>query len=130
MNFKSIMIIKALVCLTFAPLFLFVPGWLLELFGTSFGPGAALTARMYGATLAGNLFLTWLARNEAKTIARNAITWQMFIYDAVGFIATLIIVLTGKFSLLGWGIVVVYLFFTLSFGYFLIPQGKTELNPR
>ncbi len=128
MKFKTVMTIKAIVCLGFAPLLLFVPGWLLNLLGTSFGPGAALMAREYGAALIGNLLLTWLARNAEESTARSAIIWNLFIYDAIALIATLIIQLTGGLNLLGWGIVAVYLFFTFGFGYLLIPQKKSVLK--
>ena len=126
MKFKTLMIIKAIVCLCFGPLLLFVPAWLLNLLGTSYGPGAALTAREYGATLFGNLFLTWLARNEEDSVARRAIIWALFVYDAIALIATLFIQLSGGLNLLGWGIVAVYLFFTIGFGYFLLQQRKFE----
>ena len=128
MKFKTVMIIKAIVCLGFGPLLLFVPGWLLNLLGTSFGPGAALMAREYGAALIGNLLLTWLARNAEESTARSAIIWNLFIYDAIALIATLMIQLTGGLNLLGWGIVAVYLFFTFGFGYLLIPQKKSVLK--
>ena len=128
MKFKTVMIIKAIVCLGFAPLLLFIPGWLLNLLGTSFGPGAALMAREYGAALIGNLLLTWLARNAEESTARSAIIWNLFIYDAIALIATLMIQLTGGLNLLGWGIVAVYLFFTFGFGYLLIPQKKSVLK--
>ena len=36
MNFKTLMIIKAVVCLGFGPLLLFVPGELLNFLGTSY----------------------------------------------------------------------------------------------
>ncbi len=124
MKFKTLMIIKAVVCLGFGPLLLFVPGWLLNLLGTTFGPGAALTAREYGAALMGNLLLTWLARNSEDSIARRAIIWNLFVYDAIALIVTLTIQLSGGLNVLGWGIVVVYLFFTLGFGYFLLPKRK------
>ena len=123
MKFKTLMIVKAIVCLGFSPLLLFVPGQLLNLLGTSFGPGAALTAREYGAALFGNLFLTWIARKAEDCIARRAIIWHLFIYDAIALIATLIIQLSGGLNVLGWGIVAVYLFFTIGFGYFLLPQN-------
>ena len=126
MKLKNLMIIKATVCLGFGPLLLFFPGQLLNLLGTSFGPGAALTAREYGATLFGNLFLTWLARNAEDSIARRAIIWHLFIYDAIALIATLIIQLSGGLNVLGWGIVAVYLFFTIGFGYFLLPQNISK----
>jgi hypothetical protein len=122
MKFKTLMIIKAIVCLGFGPLLLFVPEWLLNLLGTTFGSGAALTAREYGATLIGNLLLTWLARNAEDSITRRAIIWDLFIYDAIALVATFIIQLTGGLNVLGWGIVFVYLFFTIGFGYFLLPQ--------
>jgi hypothetical protein len=125
MKFKTVMIIKAIVCLGFGPLLLFVPGWLLNLLGTSFGPGSALTAREYGAALIGNLLLTWLARNAEESLARRAIIWDLFIYDAIALVITLIITLSGGLNILGWGIVAVYLFFTIFFGYLLLPKAKT-----
>jgi hypothetical protein len=126
MKLKTLLIIKATVCLGFGPLLLFLPGQLLNLLGTSFGPGAALTAREYGATLFGNLFLTWLSRNAEDSIARRAIIWHLFIYDAIALVATLIIQLSGGLNVLGWGIVAVYLFFTIGFGYFLLPQNISK----
>ena len=126
MKFKTLMIIKAIVCLSFGPLLLFFPGQLLNILGTTFGTGAALTAREYGATLFGNLFLTWLARDAEDSTARRAIIWHLFIYDAIALIATLIIQLSGGLNVLGWGIVAVYLFFTAGFGYFLFPQNRSK----
>ena len=126
MKFKTLMIIKAIVCLGFGPLLLFFPGQLLNLLGTSFGPGAALTAREYGAVLIGTIFLTWLARNAEDSTTRRAIIWHLFIYDAIALISTLIIQLSGGLNVLGWGIVAVYLFFTIGFGYFLLPQNRSK----
>ncbi len=124
MKLKTLMVVKAIVCLGFGPLLLFFPAWLLNLLGTSYGPGAALTAREYGATLIGAVFLTWLARNANKSIARKAIITHLFVYDAIGFIATLVIQLSGGLGSLGWGIVFVYFFFTVGFGYFLLQENK------
>jgi len=111
-------------CLGFGPLLLFIPAWLLNLLGTTYGPGAALTARLYGATVVGGIFLTWLARDSGKSIARKAIITHLFVYDAIGFIATLVIQLSGGLGPLGWGIVFVYFFFTVGFGYFLLQENK------
>lgn len=124
MKFKTLMVIKAVVCLGFGPLLLFLPGPLLTLLGSSFGPGAALTAREYGAALVGNLMLTWFARNAEESVARRAIILDLFVYDAIALVATLLIQLSGGLNLLGWGIVAIYLFFTVGFGYFLLPQKK------
>ncbi|MCL5991000.1 MAG: hypothetical protein M1419_02740 [Bacteroidetes bacterium] len=124
MKFKTLMIIKAIVCLSFGPLLLIAPAWLLNLLGTTYCPGVALTAREYGAALIGNLLLTWLARNAEDSPVRRAIIWNLFVYDAIGFVVTLIIQLSGGLNVLGWSIVAVYLFFMVGFGYFLIPKRK------
>ncbi len=124
MKFKTLMIIKAVVCLGFGPLLLFFPGPLMELLGSSFGPGAAITGRQYGAALLGNMFLAWFARDAEESSTRRAIILNLFVYDAVAFVAILLIQLSGGMNLLGWGIVAVYLFFAVGFGYFLLPQKK------
>ena len=124
MKFKTLMVIKAVVCLGFGPLLLFLPGPLLSLLGSTFGPGAALTAREYGAALIGNLMLTWFARNAEESVVRRAIILDLFVYDAIALVATLLIQLSGGLNLLGWGIVAVYLFFTVGFGYFLLLKKK------
>ena len=125
MTFKTLMIIKAVVCLGFGPLLLFLPDPLLTFLGSSYGPGAAITAREYGAALLGNFMLAWLARNAEASVARKAIMWDLFVYDAVAFVAMLAIQLSGGLNLLGWGVVAIYLFFALGFGYFLLPQRRT-----
>ena len=45
MKFKSLMMIKAVVCLLFGSLLLFVPALLVNLPGTVHAPGTALAAR-------------------------------------------------------------------------------------
>jgi hypothetical protein len=124
MKFKTLMIIKAVVCLGFGPLLLFFPGPLLTLLGSSFGPGAAITAREYGAALMGNLMLAWFARNGEASLLRRAIILNLFVYDAIALVAMLLIQLNGGMNALGWGIVFVYFFFTVGFGYFLLPKKQ------
>ncbi|UCE67356.1 MAG: hypothetical protein JSU85_04905 [Candidatus Zixiibacteriota bacterium] len=124
MGLKTLMIIKAVVCLVFGLLLLFVPGTLLVILGSSYGPGAAITAREYGAALIGVLMLTWLARNAEDSTARRAIITNLFVYDGVALIAMLILQLSGAMNALGWGVVFIYLFFTVTFGYYMFPQKK------
>ena len=124
MGLKTLMIIKAVVCLVFGLLLLFVPGPLLAILGSSYGPGAAITAREYGAALIGVLMLTWFARNAEDSTARRAIIINLFVYDAIAFIAMLILQLSGAMNALGWGVVFIYLFFTVAFGYYMLPQKK------
>ncbi|MFV1949581.1 MAG: hypothetical protein ACC633_06560 [Anaerolineales bacterium] len=118
MKFKTLMIIKAVVCLTFGFLLLVFPGFLLKLMGAELGPGGLFSARLYGASLAGTLLLSWFSKDAGKSSARRAIILDLFIYDGIGLIITLYAVLSGVLNWLGWGIVVVYLFLTVGYGYF------------
>jgi hypothetical protein len=126
MKFKTLMIIKAIVCLGFAPVLLFFPEQLLSLLDTSFGSGAALTAREYGAALVGNFLLAWFARNAEAGVARRAIILDLFVYDAIALVATFTLQLSGGLSLLGWGVIFIYLFFAVGFGYVLSQEKKVS----
>jgi hypothetical protein len=123
MRFKTLMTIKALVCLGFAPVLLLFPAWIVGLLGAAYCSGTALTAREYGAALAGNLLLTWLARDVDRGPVRKAIVWNLFVYDLIGLVATAALVLRGTLNPLGWGIVFVYLFFTAGFGWFALSRN-------
>ena len=118
MKFKTLMFIKAVVCLVFGFLMLIFPNQLMMFLGASLGAAGLYLGREYGAALAGNLLLTWYARDAGESKARRAIILHLFIYDAIGFVVTLVNVLNGTLNWLGWGIVAVYLFFTIGFGYF------------
>lgn len=120
MGFRTFLVIKAILCLFFGPILLFVPGLLFTFLGTSLGAGGTFTARAYGAALFGTMVLTWFARNVAEARARHAILLDLFVYDGIGFVVTLLSVVSGVLNPLGWGIAVVYLFFTLGSGYLLL----------
>ena len=118
MNLKTLMIIKAVICITFGCLLLLVPGFTYSLFGISLDNAGVFVAREYGAALIGALCLTWYARSAVESQARRAIILDLFIYDAIGVIITLIALFSGLFNLLGWALLVIYLFFAVGFGYF------------
>ena len=126
MSFKNLMVIKALVCLGFGILLLAIPDKLLSIFGATLGDGGMFTAREYGASLFGNLFLCYFAKNAGESDARRAIILALFVYDLIAFVMTAITVISGVLNPLGWSIVLIYLFFTLGFGYFLVkpPEAK------
>jgi hypothetical protein len=124
MKLRTLMVIKAVVCIGFGPILLFWPDPLLTFLGSSYGPGAAITAREYGAALLGNFMLTWFARNAEESVARRAIVLDLFVYDAIAFVAMLFIQLSGGLNLLGWSIVAIYIFFAIGFGSFLLPRQR------
>jgi hypothetical protein len=70
--------------------------------------------------------LTWFARNAGESAARRAIILHLFVYDAIACAATLTIQLTGGLSPLGWGIIVIYLFFAAGFGRLLFVRASAS----
>ena len=118
MKFSTLMIIKAVVCLSLGALLLIVPEFTYSLFGATVNEAGAYAGREYGAALIGTLCLTWYARHASDSKARRAIILDLFIYDAIGVVITLIAQFSGLFSWLGWGIVLIYLFFAIGYGYF------------
>lgn len=119
MTFRTLLIAKAVVCIAFGLLLLLVPVTLLRVLGAELGPAGMFTAREYGAALIGALFLMWYAKDVQDSDARLSILLYLLIYDAIGVIITVPAVLSGVLNGLGWGIVLVYLFFALGAGYVL-----------
>jgi hypothetical protein len=93
-----------------------------SLFGASLDPAGVFAAREYGASLIGNLMITWFARKAVESEARRAIILGLCVYDVIGFVVTLIAQLAGVLGPLGWFTMAIYLFFAVGFGYFLLPQ--------
>ncbi|MDH3457306.1 MAG: hypothetical protein OER90_10740 [Gemmatimonadota bacterium] len=122
MKFKTLLIIKAIVCLGFGPILVFAPRGLLGFLGASLGTGGVFTAQEYGAAMFGTLMLTWFARNAVQTEARTPILLHLLVYDAIGFVVTVLAVLSGVLNVFGWSIVAVYLFFTAGSGYLLLAK--------
>jgi hypothetical protein len=125
MKLKTLLIIKAIVCLCLGIPILLVPNFIYSIFGATLAAGGVFAAREYGASMMGNLMLTWFARNSQESEARWAIILALFVYDAIGFVVTLIAILSGALNSIGWLVVVLYLFLALGFGYFLLPKRKS-----
>jgi hypothetical protein len=124
MTFRTLLVAKAVVCLAFGLLLLLVPVALLSVLGAELGAAGTFTAREYGAALIGALFLMWFAKDVQASDARLAILLYLLVYDAIGVGITVPAVLSGVLNWLGWGIVLVYLFFALGAGYVLGQEKK------
>jgi hypothetical protein len=122
MTFRTLLIIKAVVCLVFGVFLLLGPAALLRLLGAELNDAGTFTAHEYGAALIGILLLTWFAKDVKAADARGAILLDLFIYDLIGVVITLLVVASGVLNVLGWAIVAVYLFFTLGSGYLLLRE--------
>ncbi len=124
MKFKTLMTIKAIVCLVLGLPILLVPKFFYGLFGLELGAAGVYPAWEYGASLIGNFMLTWFSRYARDTKARKGLIMGMAAYNSIGFIVTLIALITGVMNLLGLLPVGIYLFFMLGFGYFLYNPPK------
>jgi hypothetical protein len=129
MTLKTLMMIKAVVCFFLGISILLVPGFTYSIFGAELNDAGMYAAREYGAALIGTLLLTWYARNAAESQSRRAIILDLFIYDAIGVVITLIALFSGLFNPLGWAILVIYLFFTIGYGYFWFKKPAEGAKP-
>ncbi len=125
MKLKTLLIIKAIVCVCLGIPILLVPNFIYSIFGATLAAGGVFAAREYGASMMGILMLTWFSRNSQESDARWAIILALFVYDAIGAIVTLVAIISGALNVLGWLVVALYLFLALGFGYFLLPGRKS-----
>lgn len=124
MKFKTMMVIKAIVCLALGVPILLLPNFTYSIFGVTLGAGGVVAAQEYGASLIGALMITWFARKTQPSETRRAIALGYCVYDAIGVVVCLIATLTGVMNVLGWAVVLLYLFFTLGFGYFTVKASS------
>jgi hypothetical protein len=120
MKFKTLMVIKAVVCLVLGAFILVLPKFFYGLFGITLAGAGIFPAWEYGASLIGNFLLTWFARYARESKGRRAIIKGMTVYNALGFVATLIAAISGWGNALLWFPVALYLFFAVGFGYFWV----------
>ena len=112
------MVIYAVVSAAFGLGFVLTPGQILPIYGVEPDAALRLIGQFFGAVLVSLALLTWLVRNLRDTEARRAIVLALLVGETIGFILALIGQLNGVFNILGWSVVVVYLFFALGLAYF------------
>lgn len=122
MTFRTLLLIKAAVCIAFGIYLLAAPSSLLGLLGATLGDGGMFTAREYGAAMIGIVMLAWFAKDVTAREARAAVLLDLLVYDGIGVIITVSAVLAGVLNALGWGIVLVYAFFTVGSAYLLLEE--------
>ena len=130
MTFRTLLVTKGAVCLFFGVFLLAAPGVLFGLLGGTLNAAGMFTAREYGAALIGTLLLTWFAKDVSAADARRAILLDLLVYDGIGVIITFTVLLSGVLTALGWGVLVVYLFFAAGSGYVLLAGGSSAVSQR
>jgi hypothetical protein len=130
MTFRALLVTKAVVCLLFGLFLLAAPGVLFGLLGGNLSSAGMFAAREYGAAMIGTLLLMWFAKNVAAIDARRAILLNLLVYDAIGVIITVAAIISKTLNALGWGVVAVYLLFTVWSGIVLLAGGAGDLRQR
>jgi hypothetical protein len=92
------------------------------LLGAPLAGAGHFTAREYGAAMIGTLVLVWFAKGVQARDARRAILLDLLVYDAIGVIITVAAIVTGVLNALGWGVVLVYGFFTVGSAYLVMKE--------
>ena len=118
MKLKVLMVINAVLSAVFGIAFVLVPGRVISLYDVQPNPPLEYVGQLFGSALIAFAILTWLARNAPDSAARRAIVLALLVSFAVGFVVSLIGQLGGVVNALGWSTVVIYLVFTLGYGYF------------
>ena len=118
MSLNVLFTLNVIVGLLFSLGFLIVPEQLISLYGATLSPAGVLVARLFGALILGFIAILWVARDSGESEARRAIVMGGFVGWGVGFIVTLVGQFSGVVNNLGWVNVILYLLFTLGFGYF------------
>jgi hypothetical protein len=95
------------------------PRWVFQLYGLTADAAAIWTTRLVGGSILGYATLMWFGRKAASAEARWAIALALLIQDAIGFLASLEIQLTGAVNLFGWLSLTLYAVLALAYAFFL-----------
>jgi hypothetical protein len=94
------------------------PGWTLRLYGLVPDAAAIWVSRLVGGSLLGFATLLWFGRKTSSVEARRAIALALLVQDAIGWIASAEIQLTGRMNAFGWSNLVLYGILTLAYATF------------
>ena len=96
-----------------------LPLWTIQLYGLTANEAAIWTTRLVGGSILGYGTLMWFGRKSELVAARRAIALALLIQDAIGFIASMEIQLSGKVNAFGWPSTILYGLLALGYAYFL-----------
>jgi hypothetical protein len=128
MKLRYLFVVNAVVLFILAAGFLLAPRTVLGLFGLSVGTTVnfnatlSFVAQLMGAALIVPGLLGWFAVGMTEVGARRSVAISLFIFAAIGFVLTLLGMLSNVMSVSGWILVLVFLVLALGYAYFLFMQ--------
>ena len=98
---------------------LVAPGWLLSFNGMAATPDGEVVARLLGAQLLGYVPLEWLAVRGSREV-RLVNLRSVFVAELVSLLVVVVAAAQGRGNAMFFGLVAVFLVFTLWRGYYLV----------
>lgn len=119
MKLRTLFMLDAAISVLLALGFLLGPATLLKFFGFTQGKTEMLLAQVVGAALVGFAALAWLARDATDLHASPGPTVALIIFGAIGFVVTLLALLSQVTRAgAAWILVVLFLVSAIAFAYF------------
>ena len=119
MKLRTLFILDAAISILLALGFLLGPATLLKFFGFTQGKTEVLFAQVFGAALVGFAALAWFSRDTADVHTAPGPTASLIVFDAIGFVVTLLALLSQVTRAgAAWILVLLFLVGALAFAYY------------
>ena len=118
MTLRNLLLLSALIALLASLGLLLGAPTVLGVLKLKTGASENLVAQLLGAALIVPALISWFARDVSDPGSRAAVVVPLFLFNAIAFVITLLGALSRSIGAGGWGVAVLFLFFTLAFGYF------------
>lgn len=123
MKLNTLLFLNAIFSLLNAIGAIFMPAFILNIYGVAQGKNVELMAQYAGIGSVAIGLLAYFATKIEPSDAKRYIVLSIFISDVIGVIISIYGTLKGIMSLAGWSLVIVYLFFVLGYGYYLFVKN-------
>ena len=120
MKLSIFMAIAAVLALVFGLAFILAPTQTMSLYGITLEAGGQWVGRYLGSAFLGIAVLTWRARKAQQGDALRAVILGDLVVSVTGLIVAVLNIISGPGNALVWSTVIIYLFLTAGFGYFII----------
>jgi hypothetical protein len=124
MRLSTLLTFNAVVAAIYGLTAVLVPGILYSTYGLKSDAGAQLVAQFFGATLLGDVVITWSLRRIDPGATRQVLTLAFFVQGAIGLLISLIAQFGGVLNALGWLNILLTAIFAVGYGYFRFMQPE------
>ena len=125
MKLNTLLLLNAIFSLLNAIGAILMPVFILNTYGVKQGYGVELMAQYAGIGSVVIGLLAYFTTKIESSDAKRYIILSIFISDVIGVIISIYGTLKGIMSVVGWSLVVIYLFFTIGYGYYLFVRKNT-----